>query len=33
VPPGENGWLVHVQRFLGGREGHVQEVLRAEAGR
>jgi hypothetical protein len=33
VPPGENGWLVHLERFLFAREEHVRDLLRAGAGR
>jgi polar amino acid transport system substrate-binding protein len=31
VPPGENGWLVRLERFLYASEQRIQEVLRAEA--
>jgi hypothetical protein len=33
VPPGENGWLVHLERFLYAQGEHTQEILRAEAAR
>ncbi len=33
VPPGENGWLFCLERFLSERGEGVQELLRAEAGR
>ncbi|HEX8429991.1 MAG TPA: hypothetical protein VF625_01845, partial [Longimicrobium sp.] len=32
VPPGENGWLATVERFLAGREGEVGAMLRHEVG-
>jgi polar amino acid transport system substrate-binding protein len=33
VPPGENGWLVRLERFLYARQERLQEVLHAEATR
>lgn len=32
VPPGENGWLATVERFLAGREGEIGAMLRREEG-
>jgi ABC-type amino acid transport substrate-binding protein len=33
VPPGENGWLVRLERFLFAREDRARDLLRAEARR
>jgi polar amino acid transport system substrate-binding protein len=30
VPPGENGWLVTLERFLAGRRGEAERLLREE---
>jgi len=33
VPPGENGWLVRVEEFLGWQRGEVKSLLQTESAR